>query len=444
MKKATSEYLKIPLGQWGRYNWRKIHRRSHYLFEMEPKSKTAMKISEKVALQHEILKQMKQLHKTAYRGRIVAEFSIKPTSKNPPHIYTVVKNLLDIFSVPSYESGIKRKGLIYQNDRQIAYLSVKYRISNDSPQISVRFAPLGDFIQDLTLAEDIMSGKYNNYFDNWDLSRDIKESDDYNENLNEAWHDFRDLERNKNIYIQRFGKKGYDSIVKMNQMQLQASFFNRFRLSVRDVYLLYHASGQIPKSEGMVFPEVNKLARNLSSQLAKWIINSPINIKLPRVPIRNGEKQKFKSEVKESLKSYREKYKKILEPLYIPVALEAIYKPPPVSQGFSKDLDNIMMLILPIFHDEFKPPLTFISKMDLKEIPDERIVERMRPLIEALRKSVKYSVSRYEILEIPRHQSDQDDGFIIIGISGVLRTESLWKRINEVIDKWQKNCNIGY
>lgn len=443
-----SEYLKIPQGQCGRYNWRKRHGCSHYLFDMEPRSKKAMKVEGKVAFQREILRQMKQLHRAAYRGRIVAELSINLASKTPPHIHTIVKNLLDNFSTPLPKSRIRRKGLIYQDDRQIVYLSVRYHIGNNRSQILASFAPFRHFLLDLALAKDIISGEYDDYFDDHDFLKNIGEIEDYYGDLDGedkiAWDSLKDLTRNKDKCIQRFGKQGYDSLIKMDQMQLQESFVKRCRLSVRDIYTLYHAAGKIPKVEDVVFPELKKCTRNLSSHLTQWITNSPVKIQLSRIPIRENETQQFKREVRESIRRYREKYK-TLEPLHIPITLEVIYKPPPVSQGFFKDLDNIMRLILPIFHEEFKPPPTFISNMNLNDISDERFLEKMKPLIEALPKSVKYSIAGYEIFEIPRHQSDQDNGFISVGISGgVLGIKSLWDRVNEVIDKWQEHCERRY
>lgn len=442
-EKTKMDYLRTLQGQWGRYYWRKMHSRSLYPFDIEPKSKKAMKTDEKTAFQQKILKQMKSLGKRAYRGQIVAELSISSTSENPPHVHTAIKNFLDLFSVPLPESGIKRKGLIYQDDKQIAYLSVDYHIGKERPKIFASFAPFRHFLLDLALAQDIISGEYNNYFDHDDF---IKEIDDRYEYTAEdiIWDELRDLKRNKDKWIQRFGKAAYDGVLRMNQVLCQEFFLKRGSLSIGDIHTLYSATGKISKIEDIVFPELKTYRCDLSSHLAKWIINSPARTQLSRVPDAEYETQQFKQAVGRSLREYRKKHK-ILDPLRIPVTLQAIYKPPPVSQGLSTDLDNIMSVIISLFHEEFRPPPTSVSNMDLNNISDEGLLERIKPWIRALPKSVKYSVSGYEIFRVPRHPKDHDDGFICIGISAkVPCVESLWRKIDKIISRWRRSCERSF
>ena len=55
--------------------------------------------------------------------------------------------------------------------------------------------------------------------------------------------------------------------------------------------------------------------------------------------------------------------------------------------------------------------------------------------IKNLPKSVKYSVSGFEIIEIPRHQNDKSRGYVVIGISpGSFASSSIWGRINKIIE----------
>ena len=66
----------------------------YYSFNLEPKSKNAMKISEKIDFQEKIARQMTKRAKKSYRSKIIAEFSITPSANNPPHIHTAIKNYL--------------------------------------------------------------------------------------------------------------------------------------------------------------------------------------------------------------------------------------------------------------------------------------------------------------------------------------------------------------
>jgi hypothetical protein len=58
-------------------------------------------------------------------------------------------------------------------------------------------------------------------------------------------------------------------------------------------------------------------------------------------------------------------------------------------------------------------------------------------MIRDIPKSVPYSVAGYEIVEIPRHSDDEEDGFLVVGLSpGSYASHSLWFRIDEAIEKW--------
>ena len=182
-------------------------------------------------------------------------------------------------------------------------------------------------------------------------------------------------------------------------------------LSVRDLYSLYDSP----------IPSI-------------WLNSLPIRVMLPGIPIREGETDAFKKKVRKSLMLFLSSHK-ILTPLRVPVILQAIYKPPEVPENFYKDLDNIMRLILPIFNDIFKPPPSHLSVFNSAEIEDEYIKRR----IEALPKSMPYSVVGYEIMGIPRRRNDDPSGYITMGITANVNTYgSLWNKVDEIIRKWSE------
>lgn len=125
--KSTSEYLKTLKGQLNRYNWRKLAGRTYYAFSFEPPGKNTNLI-EKIEFQRKVLRKLKESNRRAYRARIAAEIDIYPTSQTPPHIHKASRELINLFEQPLQQSGINRKGLIYLNDKQIAYLSVRYNV----------------------------------------------------------------------------------------------------------------------------------------------------------------------------------------------------------------------------------------------------------------------------------------------------------------------------
>lgn len=428
---TTSEYLQTPQGQYSRYLWRNLRGYSYYLFDREPPGK-ATGNSQKADFQGEILHEMKKNNRGSYRSRIVAEIRLDPTSKNPPHIHTAMKNLLDIFEKPLPQSGIGRKALIYQNDNQIAYLSVRYHLGSDEKGIRAKFAPFRCFAENLNLAHDILSGRYDDSLNRYDFEREIEEINsahrDYD--FSEAMRELRKLEEGKRDFIRLFSEKVYNSRHLMDIMRAQESLLAMSKLSVDDLYNIYNTS--------KVFQE-NFHLRELAKIVSEWVTASPIRMQLPSLPTKEDEKKPFKEEIRKCLIEFKSHYD-ILEPLYIPVVLEVIYKPPVASEGFYKDLDNIIReFILPIFHEEFKPPPTHASIFDTIEINDDKALKEM---IERIPKSVPYSVAGYELVEMPRHPEDKEDGLLVVGISpGSFVSHSLWYRIDEVIERWSKCCN---
>ena len=147
-------YWKTPHGQYGRYQWRKRTGWSYYSFEREP-PKRSTRNPQKIDLQNEILEWVKGSGRRSYRSKIAVDISIIP-AKTPAHIHTTVKKLLDLFQKPVDGSRICRKGLIYQNDNQIAYLSVRYHTTDNEPSIDAQFAPFRNFLLDVELADNIL------------------------------------------------------------------------------------------------------------------------------------------------------------------------------------------------------------------------------------------------------------------------------------------------
>lgn len=423
---TTSEYLETPQGQYSRYHWRRMRGYSYYIFDREPPGQGTNN-AQKADFQHEILEKMKEHNRRSYRSKIVAEIWLDPTVQNPPHIHTAMKKILDIFESPLPESGIKRKGLIYQNDNQISYLSVRYHLGSGERGIRAKFATFQHFVDNLKLAYDILSGRYNDLINRFDFEREMEQINRYREDhdFSEAIEAFKRHEEEKEIFLKHFSKKAYNSMHFMNKMRVQEALLSMSKLSVDDLYNVFNTSE--------IFQN-NVHIREIGEIVAGWVTDSPIRMQLPNLPTEEGQRNQYKEQIREGMRGFRTHYD-ILEPLYIPVIIEVIYKPPIASEGFYKDLDNIIRdFILPIFHDEFRPPPTHGAILSSVEYEDGDPLEGM---IRDIPKSVPYSVAGYEIVEIPRNPNDEEDGFLVVGLSpGSYASHSLWYRIDEVIEKW--------
>lgn len=425
-KKSKNEYLKTDLGQINRYKHRRLRGWSYYTFVNNPKSKKSIKINEIIDFQNNILSQVKEQKKNSYRSKIITEIFISSNDKNPPHIHTIIKNYFDLFSKPNQASQIKRKNLIYNDDSQISYISVYYRI-NDKPRISASFYPLRYFIEDLILSEKILHSKF-----------EVTDNNDQklmnNELIDDIHAKVKDLEKNKQIFIDKFGEKTFNSLLVFYKAKIQEHFLSLGSLSISDLYQLYKSVGLI--KDPNLNNDHNEIFREIYAQLSNYITHNPIKLKLPQIPTEKDETEKFKKNIKKSINEFKSKYA-ILNQIYIPIGLDVVYKPPKVSFGFSKDLDNIMRIIIPIFNDAFKPPVSYISNIVLDNIEDEEFKNEIALLQKALPKSVEYSIVKYEIFEIHRHIDDLSEGFISIGITKS-DTDSKWRKITNVIDSIKK------
>jgi len=385
------DYLQSKEGQITRHLWRNRKGRFYLKLDLEPKSKNAMSRNDKAVLQMALLEKMKITRKRSYRSKIAMELSLQTSSANPPQIHTIVKNLLDLFSIPMCEICSRRRRLLYCDDSQIAYLGVRYFKKSEKGSIFLKTAPFADFLADLRLVD----------------SQDIEDEDE--ETLSKSRLDSPDvddyywLKKNRSGIIKRLGQEAYNGLLKADRMAFQQHILNLPRLRLHDLTSLYKSL----INKRFLCPESRRLKSDfidgIYQQISDQIYNHPIRLKLPHVPLRSGDTINFKMSIRKALLEYKNKFS-VLGQLIIPSFLEVIYQPPSSYKGFVKDLDNIVSIVIPIFYDELKPPIM---------------------------------IEGYEIFELPRDSETPKDGFVVLGITSAWDSiKSLWGRIDSAIEKW--------
>lgn len=439
---TKSEFLESPRGQHSRYVWRKW--RSGRLLRLgldhEPKSKK-MPMKERVIFQRDVASQLKQMKRAAFRGLIAAKFIISPTSKSPPHPQSIMKNLLDLLHKQYPGSGVSKSELPFYDDSQIKYLSVVYSLRHSSPKIEATFAPMDFFLKDLSFANQILCNDFGDFSDDYKkVLNEIGESRDYDysryqeeEQFDEELEELRALRNREGIYSE-IDEDYYQSMSRFYAFRVQDYLLKGFRLSIRDIFYFYRAAGFAKPFSRHSFSDVDKRLQELAQHMCDFTKRLPVRINLPQIPSQDGETPTFEAEVKRIMGAFSKRYS-ILQELQIPIGLEVIYKPPYTSADFSKDLDNIMReYILPPFNEYFKPPVEYLANLDITKVKEEW----MKGRINAIPKSVRFSISRYDIMEVPRLPNDTTDGYLCIGFSGHMFPEysSIWDRIDTIIDKW--------
>ena len=127
-----SEYLKTVKGKISRYTYNRLnYSLCINIYVNKLKSKKRMNKIEKLNFQRLLLNELRNQRRRAFRSKIYLEVIFSANINNQTHIHKLAKNYLDLFGKP-IDKSLKRKGLIYKDDRQIAFLSVKHRIDFNS------------------------------------------------------------------------------------------------------------------------------------------------------------------------------------------------------------------------------------------------------------------------------------------------------------------------
>src|SRR5699024_4739552 len=95
---------------------------------MEPKSKKGINEKDKQLFQYHVYNQMVESNRRAFRSPVIMKIDFYSTINNPPHIHTLTKNYLDLLSTPLEQKKIKRKNLLFKDDRQVEVLIVNHHI----------------------------------------------------------------------------------------------------------------------------------------------------------------------------------------------------------------------------------------------------------------------------------------------------------------------------
>ena len=143
------EYLDTAEGQVSLRRKRQLKRLQFMLDDQEPRSKKAISQREKVAFQKAILAKMTEQNRRHFRASIAIEFDFFPTQNDPPALHTMPKNYLDLLERPVVGMQSRRKHIVFDNDRQVSYLSARYHIgTGDSPRPSIwiKAAPYRNFV----------------------------------------------------------------------------------------------------------------------------------------------------------------------------------------------------------------------------------------------------------------------------------------------------------
>lgn len=411
--------------------------RLHFLIDQEPKSKSGISTSEKIHFQDEVFKDLNQRKKRAYRSPVIVEIDFHSNQDNPPSIHSLAKNYLDLLEDPIPQSKIKRKKLVYKDDRLIKILIVNYHVGQPSlgSHISITVDTLSNFINDLELIDRIKKNDFKGDDDHfWSLSRDFSHSntnqfDDYEDDyFDNPITQLRQLERNRTSNIEVFGRETYEIQRDYLIKEVQKRYLKMSELKIDQLLMLF--STFLNRRESSQF---FRLSDSLDVQNRRLLISPPFTLDLAHAPHQKGEKSIFKSNVKRVLSSFKTKYP-ILFPLRNPIGVTVLYVPP---KNHNIDLDNLARYIIPFVNDILMPPSTFLNTIDISRMKNSDIKKRVLDDMKKIPKIPKYSITNYQFIELPRFHGDPDEGCVRLILGDGLFYDSLWRKIDNIIEKWE-------
>ena len=421
-----SEYLQTAQGQLRLRGTRRLRHIHFALTGHEPKKKSSMSDAEKLAFQGALEKAMKVQKRKYFRSPVALELEYQPTQNDPPSAHEITKNYLDLLETPVPSFKTRRKHLLFENDRQIQYLSVKYRIlprdDEPEPTFGLRAAAHSDFLEDCSLLQRIEAGGIEGADD--DVWRDI--TDEYRRSYldDDAVDRLRELESEESAWVTQFGQDAYDAWHEMMMTDVQTHFLRTLALTPSR---FGHLLSPFFAGEPSAFESIHEASR-------RNLISTPLTIDLAHSNLKEGESKIYKQFVRDTMSQFRTKYSRLF-PLKTQVGITILFQPP-ASGGI--DLDNLARRIVPFVNDELAPPSDNLRSIDVSKISDAKNRAWYTAKQDALKRLPRHSITHYQVVQLPRLTTDGDDGFVRLVLEPGERFETLWSKVEGLVDKWEE------
>jgi hypothetical protein len=407
------EFLSSEVGQRlvCRSRWNRRLRLS--IKNFEPRSKQATTADESAAFQESIQTELRRRHRAAYRGPLVLRLGFTTTDRNPSHIHTITKNILDLLG-PVRSGPGKGRPLLYFDDRQVEGLTVRCEHGGAAPRVQIEARSLGDFREDLSVAQsvDAAGGHLFEHDDEWESDRSESRGLD-------GWdHD---------EYIHLFGRAIYEIEVALAQQGMQRQLLGRNGLRIRDLAHFYRALDPHFRHDRNVLDEI-------AGRWEETFMSSPFRVTLRELPQAPGVSAAYIEQVREQLQVLRERFHRLLVPLRVPVGLEVVVKAPPPSGAHRiHDLDNMLRrYIIPGIVKTFAPPSHYSWANESVFAPlgkDAR--SEPRP------KSTAVGLVRMEAWRIPRSAADSSPGFVTLAlVADEYGHDDTLRAVDAAVDRW--------
>lgn len=414
-------YLESLQGQIHQYHKRK-YRKMYISIKAVPKSKKGIKKADEIYFQNEILRYLIEFGRRSYRSSVVMELDFYSFQDDPPAIHTLAKCYLDLLENNKNTKNDRRKKLIYRNDRQVKALFINYHLSNkDNNEIHIKVDSYTNFYKDLMLYRKICKNEFyeidlRNFLEDYEDKR--KDDILVKENAIEDYYNFM---MNKNNFCSNCEEKIYDSWLQMYKREAQKEHLRDIDLSLEELALIVDNKYEITDLK----------LKDMSNSIKNSLLHPWFSIDLGNIPEKEGDNIIFKTYVKNKVEEMLLERKDFLIPLYVQLCVTIILVKP---KNGGIDLDNLARKIIPFVNEILKPPSRFISKEEIDKLTDSKIKEHLLQDYDKRRRIPKYSITRYQIFEVP--SISDDEGNVSLYLGDGCDSINIWDQLEDFIHKW--------
>jgi hypothetical protein len=363
-----------------------------------------------------------KVRRKAFRGPLALRLTLATTEKTPPHSHNIAKNLLDLFAKPRPSLPTRRRSLLYADDSQVHALAVTCHHGEATPRIFAVARPLGTLLADLDLAVQSERDRRDNHHE-WERSSDLKRAVD----------DMQNMLRDEAHLRQRLGDRLFEAMLRFSRRNAQECLLGRAAVTPFDLAQMYNVSG---RGFGM----------DLAAIWEQAFASTPLRIRLTELPQVEATATVWKEEIEAKLRGFQTQFGWLVDPLVMPVALQAVIKPPPPSrQNGLHDLDNVLRTyLIPRVVDILKPVSHYVFTLDeqaMKESPDALRVAGKSFRLPKRPASTKCGVTRYEAWRLPpAHEGSE--GFVSVAIVADLTGHGdTFRQIDDEVERWLESLD---
>lgn len=408
-------YFNTDAGKLSQYRRRKRRRLQMPLDSIEPQSKN-MPEEEKDKFQQEILQQLNERRRAAFRGPLALSIQLSTTRTTAPQAHTIAKNLLDLLGSRRIQVKSSRKHLLYKDDSQVHSLSVSCNHGQEVPMILISACSLRAMIDDLELA--------------CEASRKLFEDDPADWFFKDQEGDwvttFRSHIENEADHRYRLGDQLYEALLNMERWHAQRALLRQSGIDSAKLSWLFGRPNDV-------------YMRPLTDMWNDIIRNTPLRMHVGELPTTPGSSAAFKERIDAELEAFKCKWGWLITPLVVPVSLEVIVRPSPATpKAVLHDLDNIVRdYLLPRIVPKFGTVTDYRWTIDFDKL------KRVDPNLAAYwgsaplpPKATRNGVTRYEAWRLPP-APEEETGFVSVAlVADTDATGDFLQRVDDQINRW--------